>query len=225
MSLIHTNKFSAIDEDDTEINNYREEEQNNISPTFHKNNLPLDIVIEWINSEENDLLYGAKRMFLNKSMKNLKHNNYSLVYRAFDILQYLPYVSQRFFRIIVDHFDFRNSNIGRLWEWKFFKDKIFVVAVDKIESEFDRWEEDSKIRNQEIIKNDIDFEGNLSSKAYSTLRRHGIRDFCDKFMSLAFFTTFEEAKSYIFKRLKGKITFIKSERNKIQEDGMEIGNY
>lgn len=185
-----------------------------------KNIQPLDIAEEWVKSENDQILYEAKSNFLGFVKRNLKRERYTIVHRAYDIIQYLSVESRGFFRIIADHEDKVNNKIASLYEWKFMGNLIYILAIDNIDTESNDWLQKRRDFYEDVAKKGRldDGSGELNNMAYSILRRNCLKDFVNKFTSTWFYKDFETAKRAITMKVDGHVTFFKNKKLHIVEE-------
>jgi hypothetical protein len=174
--------------------------------------LPAHLVLEIIEREHDCLLHDAKEDFFNRGMGFLKKNNYFLFFNAYNIIDYLPPNSAGFFRLIVDHFDESKGKIGRLWQWNFNRNPVFIVAIDDNE-EGNKWFTEHRDFYNSVANTHQDEGGKFSEKGYGILRSNAIRDFSSNFLKLHFFSNYESAKTMMLINLSGRITFLNKESN------------
>lgn len=172
---------------------------------------PLDIAEEWVDSENDEILWNAKTTFLELAKRNLKKNNYTMVYRAYDIVDYLSDGSQGFFRMVVDHADVKNMKFARLFEWKIKGKLVYILAIDDMDTPTNKW-----LDNRLDFYNDVATRGQVEGgkfdkKSYSILRRNCLKDFTNKFTSTWFFKDFETAKRAITMKVDGHVQFLKKD--------------
>lgn len=151
------------------------------------NILPLDIVREFIEAERNNVMRNAKRHFLKNALDYLKLNDYFLVNKSCNIINYLPYAMCGFFSLVSTHNNNSLGRMGKIWKWNFFQHDIFITTIDNEISDSNYWLND---RNKYYLM--LYNKGNVHF-----LKKTAISDFIKKFLDLKFFSTYETAKAYM----------------------------
>lgn len=198
--------------DQTKANSFIKSYSNKIDRNDNKTRIqPLDIAEEWVNSENDECLWNAKKTFLGFCKRNLKHQNYTDVHRGYNIIEYLSKDSQKFFRMVADHVDLKNNKIARLYEWKINGKLVHILAIDDVDSLTNTW-----LQNRKDFYNDVARKGQIDGvgfdkKSYSILRRNCLKDFANKFTSTWFFKDFDSAKRAITMKVDGHVQFLKKE--------------
>lgn len=188
-----------------------------ISNDDKKHVQPLDIAEEWVNSEYDEDIHFAKNTFLTFAKRNLKKENYTIVYRGYDIIKYLSEGSQGFFRIIANHIDLKNAKIARLYEWKMKGSNIYILAIDDIDSPINNWLDDRRDFYNDVASKGQLEDGSFDKKSHSILRRNALKDFANKFTSTWFFKDFDTAKRAITMKVTGHVQFLKKDFKKDDE--------
>lgn len=198
---------------------YGKHESNEVKATNERNYIqPLDVAEEWVNSEYDETLHYAKSKFLNFAKNNIRKENYTIVYRGYDIHRYLSDRSSGFFRTVVDHLDEKNSKIARLYEWKVDGNLVFILAIDDSNN---TWLEDRREFYNNVASKGQLLDGTFEKKSYSILRRNSLKDFSNKFISTWFFKDFDTAKRAIIMKVDGRVQFLKKDSRKNDDSNEE----
>lgn len=171
---------------------------------------PLDTVITWIDSEYDNFVRDAKYMFLDIAMRNLKKQDFTDVYRAYDIVDYLSEASLTYIRMIANHKDTKNNKIARLYEWRNKGKFVYILAIDD-DSETNTWLDDRRAFYNDVASKGMLSDGKFDKKSYSILRRNCLKDFANKFTSTWFFKDFDTAKRAITMKVYGYVQFLRKE--------------
>lgn len=195
-----------IDEDDESELKKNEEEPVTMTGHFKKQVSKKNFdekVMKMILDEQDERLYYFKSTFFNFVKLNMKIQNYVIVHKANNIIDYLSDKSQDYFTLLINYTDAINNKIFCLYHWKLHGQNVFILGYDDID---DEWL--SSRHNYYIhIANKGNKNGLYDKKTFSILRRNCFRDFTDKFTKTRFFNTLEEARYYISMNFSGEIRF------------------
>ena len=154
-----------------------------------------------INNEYNLELYDAENNLFDRLLISLKKSKYIDLWSSIDIIQYLNMSSQNYFRMIVDHFDYKTNSLLRLFEWNYKNRKIYIFTTCQNFSynynlNINKRAKINLIKSENMIKDEKTGKFIISKKGYSILRKYTIKNLCDEFMKLNFFLKLDEAKKF-----------------------------
>lgn len=173
---------------------------------------PLDIVNYWIDCENDQGIFNAKKNFLKFALKNLENEKYAMVHQTYDIIKYLSEVSRMHFRVIARHTDSKTKKIATLYEWRLNRKIFFILGIDDDETEISWYKDRVSFYKDLMDKSHKSRDSDeIDSKTYSILRRNSLHDFSGKFISTMFFDSFEMARAAMIMKVNGHVTFMKKE--------------